>query len=368
VEYKQYKNLRYQGNYYSETELETFCHKNLLKDSGKLPSWEKSIYVFILEWLRENDYIEVSSSGSTGKPKIIRLSKEQMVYSAFRTGTYLNLKRNERALLCLPADYIAGKMMIVRSMVLGLNLLAVNPSSKPLAAITEQPDFAALIPLQVSEILRDIQQRNKLSEIRNILIGGGRLDHQIKFNLQAFPNNIYESYGMTETSTHIALRKINGKGKQTYFQVLDGVKISQDDRKCLQVEMSEMPENVINTNDLVEIINPHEFDLLGRIDNVINCGGIKYIPEIIEEKLMDMIPEPFIIASEPDKNLGERLILIIESDKNGSEERVQLLDSMKVKLDKFEMPREIYYISAFPYTETGKINRKKVQTILKRDT
>lgn len=367
MEFKKYRSLNFQGNFYNEADLKAFCREELSRSSNILPSWEKSIYVFLLEWLDKKDYVEVSTSGSTGKPKIIRLSKVQMISSALRTGRYLNLKKDDKSLLCLPVNYIAGKMMIVRSIVLELNLMAVNPSSKPLAGLTEKPDFVALIPLQISEILKDQQQLEKLSEIRNVIIGGGRLDHLVKSELKSMPNNIYESYGMTETSTHIAVRKINGSVSQKYFQVLEGVRISQDQRRCLQIETPEISDKLILTNDLVEIINDHEFDLLGRIDHVINSGGIKYIPELIEDKLMNLISEPFVIAGEPDKSLGERLILVIESETKSAKEQSRLLKSLKQSLDKFEMPRKIYFIKPFAYTETGKINRKKVLQSLKKE-
>jgi o-succinylbenzoate---CoA ligase len=367
VDLKKYRSLNYQGNFYNEADLKDFCREQLGENQDKIASWEKSIYIFIQEWLDKKDYIKVFTSGSTGERKEFRLRKEYMINSALKTGRYLNLKKGESALLCLSADYIAGKMMLVRSFVFGLNLFALNPSSKPLVELIKQPDFTALVPLQLSEILQDIQQKQILERIRNVIIGGGRLDHQLKAELQSMPNNIYESYGMTETSSHIALRKINGKDCQKYFQLMEGITISQDQRSCLQIEAQDLADDIIVTNDLVEIINHHEFDLLGRFDNLINSGGIKHIPELIEKKLFNLIPDPFIIASEANKSLGEMLILIIESKSKSLEEQSLIFDLLKSVLNKFEMPRKIYFTSPFSFTETGKINRKKVLKSLKKE-
>lgn len=359
-----YSSLTLQGVLYREADLVAYCREKVSAEED-LSSQEKSIYNFILQWLDEKDYVEVFTSGSTGEPKKTKLYKEHMINSALKTGKYLNLKPNETALLCLPAGYIAGKMMIVRSMVLGLNLIFSDPSSKPLEGLTLQPDFTALVPLQMANILQDPLQKKILAKIKNVLVGGGRLDEQICDELESLPNAIYESYGMTETSSHVALKRINGIGRQTGFQTMEGVGISADRRNCLQIEAPELSHDLIITNDIVEIINDHEFKHIGRYDSIINSGGIKHIPELIEQKIKALIREPFIIAAETDKTLGEQLILIIESKVKSREELNKLKQTMQEVLEKYEVPRKIYFTSSFEYTPTGKIKRENVLQSLK---
>jgi O-succinylbenzoic acid--CoA ligase len=325
------------GKSYSYIEL--LAEALYLKENGQL--FEKNIGKFLLEWLNIETFVLVHTSGSTGKPKQIVLQKNAMIASAKATGMFFNLQPKNTALLCLSADYIAGKMMLVRAITLGLHLDAVEPNSNPLEY--KKYDFVAMVPMQVANSLE------KLHLVETLLIGGTKVSYQLaesilKTNCQAF-----ESYGMTETISHIAIKPIGAKE----FTVLPNINISLDERNCLVIEALELSKEKIITNDIVEILNETQFILKGRIDNVINSGGVKIFPEEIEEKLAKFISVRFFIASLPDEKLGEKVILVIEGNP------FEMEKTLFSELSKYQNPKEIVFIENFVETETNKINRKK---------
>lgn len=331
---------------------------NIVK-SYSAPGWQKKIHLFIQEWLSPSPYIEVTTSGSTGTPKNIRFSKDFMVKSALRTGNYLGLKPEDRALLCLPVDYIAGKMMVVRALVLGLDLWPVYPSSNPLQDVIGDFDFAAMTPMQVHHILDAWDGVAKLNRIKSLIIGGGEMDASLSNRVSSLSTRIFHTYGMTETLTHVAMKLLTGEKPQSVYRALEGIYFEQDERNCLVIKDLHLGFDNLVTNDLVELISDSEFNFLGRMDHVINSGGIKIIPELVENKLKSYIPNRFIIAGQKDKLLGEKVILIVEirdSKKPGDLQSV-LRQSL---LEKYEIPREIYYVDFFPESSVGKIQRKKL--------
>ena len=305
--------------------------------------FEKPVGDFLLDWFDSKSYIEMETSGSTGTSKTISVSKQAMVDSALATGDFFDLQPGNSALQCLPVKYVAGKMMLVRAMILGLDLEFVAPSSHPLDNNEIDFDFVAMVPLQAQNSIPE------LKKIKKMIVGGAALNKALEKQLLKLPTEVYETYGMTETITHIAARKLGEKA----FTVLPYVTISYDDRNCLVIHAPRISDEVIITNDIVELVNENQFIFLGRIDNVINSGGIKLIPEQIEEKLASKISQRFFIASKPDNELGEKVVLVIEGEK------YELDDSLYESLGKYEKPKEVVFISKFKETTTGKILRKE---------
>ncbi len=305
-------------------------------------AYEKSIGEFFLDWFDKKDYIEMTTSGTTGLPKLVRLEKQAMIQSALATGDFFDLKPGDKALLCLPTQFIAGKMMLVRSLILGLELDVVSPSLHPLDLNTTTYDFVAMVPLQVQNSI------DGLSKVRKLIIGGAKLDAALEEKLLPLKTEIYETYGMTETITHVAAKRLG----DSVFSILPNVKISQDDRQCLVINVATISDEPIVTNDLVELINEQQFIFLGRIDNVINSGGVKLIPEQIEAKLIGKIPNRFFVTGLPDTTLGEKLVLVIEGEKQ--EFPADFFDV----LGKYEKPKEIVFVTKFKENENGKLLRK----------
>lgn len=305
-------------------------------------AYEQSIGEFFLDWFDKKDYIEMTTSGTTGLPKLVRLKKQAMIQSALATGDFFGLEPGDKALLCLPTQFIAGKMMLVRSLILGLELDVVSPSLHPLQFNTTTYDFVAMVPLQVQNSI------DGLSKVRKLIIGGAKLDSALEEELLPLKTEIYETYGMTETITHIAAKRL----EDSVFSILPNVKISQDDRQCLVIHVATISDEPIVTNDLVELVNEQQFKFLGRIDNVINSGGVKLIPEQIEAKLTGKIANRFFVTGLPDTTLGEKLVLVIEGEKQEFEP-----DFFDV-LGKYEKPKEIVFVSKFKENENGKLLRK----------
>ena len=264
-----------------------------------------------------------------------------MIASAKATGLFFNLQPKNTALLCLSTNYIAGKMMLVRAICLGLHIDTIDPTSAPLSS--KKYNFIAMVPMQVEKSL------SKLHLVDKLLIGGTKVSYTLSESILKTNCNAFESYGMTETISHIAIKKIGVKA----FNVLPNVAISVDKRSCLVIEAIELSQEKIITNDIVEIINPNQFILKGRIDNMINSGGIKIFPEEVEEKLAKYFSVPFFIGSKPDEILGEKVILVIEAKPFSIE------NSVFSQLSKYQIPKEILFLESFERTETNKINRKK---------
>ena len=320
---------------------------------------------FIESWKSGQQSFTLQTSGSTGKPKKIRVSRQSMIRSAELTGQALNLKKGDTALLCMPLEFVAGKMMLVRAMVLDLNLVTVKPSSNPLTQVDDnmQIDFAAMTPMQVKETLKDSLSAKKLRNIKKLIIGGAPVSLQLEQELQQMPGEIYETYGMTETLTHIALRKINGENRSEFFQALTGIKIQTDERGCLVIHAPHLDQPLVITNDLVDVVDDGSFRWLGRADNVINSGGIKIFSEQVERKLQHIITEQrFIITSLPDEKLGQKVVLVIEdSTPRNYENSSRLINQI---LDHYEKPRETFFLKKFPETPAGKIKRNEIQAMI----
>ena len=320
---------------------------------SNLATWEREIFLFYSEWLNTEDTITVQSSGSTGPPKQIKFKKWQLFESALQTGRYFRFNELGNLLLCLPARYIAGKLMIVRALVYGLNLIIQEPGSDPFAHLETKVDFAAVTPHQLHQA---ITNGSPVSKAKTLIIGGGQISTDLLTIIQELSTACYATYGMTETLTHIALQRLNGQGKSDLFTCLPGIKIRTDNRKCLVITVPFIKDEIV-TNDVIERISNIQFRWLGRADNVINSGGVKIFPEQVEAQLAKLIDENFYISSIPDNALGQKLILYIEGRTPLFKEKTQLMEQMKQLLPSHHCPKEIKYIHQFEYTRTGKIIR-----------
>ena len=313
------------------------------------PETKQKVLDFIEEWNSPSDHILVKTSGSTGQPKTISMFKKHMIASANATGQFLGLKKGNTALLCLSMDTIGGRMMVVRSLILELELIVSDVSSSPLSGINKDIDFAAMVPMQVQKTLNE--EPDKVSSIKNLIIGGGPTSPSLIDELQEISTRAFHTFGMTETISHIAMRRLNHPLEDD-FKCLPNVHI-ESKNGSLVITAPEIGVSKLQTNDEVEITSTSSFRWLGRTDFVINSGGIKLHPEEIESKLSHLIKLPYFVYGEKDELLGEKLILAIESSK-----RIDLSkEELQSVLPKHAAPKEIRYIQQFNYTQSGKINR-----------
>ncbi len=344
------KNLNFNFSQLNTNKLNELCLDEIKTSKEQ---WQIDIYIFILEWLNENKQVKAKTSGSTGTPKTILLEKAKMIESAKMTGEFFKFDKEDKALLCLSPEYIAGKMMLVRAIVWQMNLICVKPDGHPLNELNSHIDFAAMIPLQVTN---SIHNKLQIENIKTILIGGGVVDKNLEEKLDDIKCNFFSSFGMTETLSHVAIKTLNGSNKSNTYKALNGITFDFDDRQCLKIKAQKLIQNEIITNDIVNLISSSEFEWLGRYDNVINSGGIKLFPEQIEKLLAKIINTPFFLIGIPDKHLGEKMILFIETQNEMSKVKIQaLIDSA---LEIYQRPREIHFIPRFKRTATNKIQRK----------
>ncbi len=335
---------------FTKEELLQWCWET----SGEAEEWEADHCMFILNWFNDDDYVTALTSGSTGSPKEIRLPKRQMAASAKMTARFFNLQEGSSALLCLPSKYIAGKMVIVRALVNHWHLHWIKPSMNPLHGIADDYDTASFTPPQLHEIMNE--DPLELDKIHVVLVGGGALPGHLESQLLISDSDIYLTYGMTETISHVAVRRIRSSDK--LFRALPGVKFQQSGDGCLVIQSEHLDNEVIETNDVVELIDDQSFIFLGRKDNVINSGGIKIFPEPIEKVIEFLFTGAYFIWKNKDEVFGEKVVLYIEGKEWNDSRKGALLAYMEKNLQKYEVPKEIIFVNSFERTLTDKIIRK----------
>lgn len=309
--------------------------------------FEQAVGDFLLDWFDDKSYIDMLTSGTTGSPKLIRVEKKAMIQSALATGDFFGLQPGDRVLHCLPANYIAGKMMFVRAFILGLDVDFVAPSSHPLEHNDHKYDFSAMVPLQAKNSI------DKLVNIKKLIVGGAKIHKSLEQQLMKLPLEIYETYGMTETITHIAAKRVGEEA----FSTLPHVKVSSNEQQCLEIFAKNIRDEIIVTHDIVKLVSDTQFVWLGRIDNMINSGGIKILPELVEGKLSGLISRRYFVHGVADEILGEKVVLFVEGAP------FDLNPAVFEVLDKYEKPKEVVFVSNFRETPTGKIMREESKVL-----
>jgi O-succinylbenzoic acid--CoA ligase len=336
-------------------------------DSTTLTPYESKVLTFCQQWLAGQPTFTLPTSGSTGEPKMISLSRAQMQTSARLTGQVLGLQQGNRALVCLAVEYIAGLMMLVRGFELGLDLNVVEPSSNPLAPFPAAThfDFTALVPLQLHQILHDSPEKCPiLNRMKAILIGGAPISAALHAQLQSLTAPIYHTYGMTETVTHIALKRLNGPTASDYFTPLPETVLAVDERGCLTIQAPVTNGETLHTNDVVELKPDGSFKWLGRIDHVINSGGVKVQPEQVETALERVLyHQPgqahrrFLVGPLAHPRLGQAVIALFEGEPFSTEVEAKIRAALRQTLHPYQVPRYFYFTPNLLETATGKIDR-----------
>ncbi|MGM9508700.1 AMP-binding protein [Larkinella sp. GY13] len=340
---------------------------------GNLPipqtEYEAKAISFCRQWLSGQSVFTLHTSGSTGTPKPITLSRRQMKASALLTGHTFGLVPGDHALACLNVDYIAGVMMLVRGLELGLVMTVVEPSSNPLLGLnpeTEPVNFAAFVPLQMHAMLdHPGHSLPILNRMKAILVGGAALDRTLEDRLQTVSAPVFSTYGMTETVSHVAIRRINGPDRTDVFQALNGVEIGVDSRNCLFIKAAASDFETIQTNDVVELIDSFHFRLLGRADSIINSGGVKIQPERVEEVIAALLAKEgmaarFFVAGLPDERLGQQVVLFLEGKEWPESRHAVIKEAVLISIGPYAVPRKTVQVPVFPETPTGKIDRKSI--------
>lgn len=330
------------------------------------PDWEipvgeyyPELFGFLKEWWSDSPTMTVQTSGSTGRPKPMEVEKQRMVESARTTCRYLRLSRGDTALLCMSLDYIAGKMMVVRALVCGLNIISTTPCGHPLKECTERIDFAAMVPLQVVNSLSVLEEAGCFEQIKKVIIGGSSINEQLASDLQQLSNAVYSSYGMTETLSHIALRRINGADASKSYFPLSQVEVSLSDEGTLVIDAPHICPVRLTTHDMAEIHADGSFDILGRKDHVINSGGLKIQIEEVERILTPVIRGDFAVTSAPDERFGEALVLVVTNPFEESQ--------IAKVLPTYYFPKQILQIDSLPRLENAKLDRLSLKRIAKEN-
>ena len=327
-------------------------------DSKRLPAfasqsdYHNELFLFLKDWFSPSPYLTVQTSGSTGQPKEIQVEKSRMMQSAQLTCSFLGLKEGDSALLCMSLKYIAGKMMVIRALVAGLDLYLAEPSGNPLRNIDKPFNFVAMIPMQVYNSLTSVEEMKRIKAVKNLIIGGGAIDRELRDKLKSFPNNVYSTYGMTETLSHIAMQKLSGEDTSGSYMPFESVSLSLSEDSALIIDAPLVATERLYTNDIAQIHTDGSFNIIGRRDNIINSGGIKIQIEEVEQQLQPYADRPFAITSLPNPKFGEIVVLVVEGHMD---------EQAFAALPEYHRPKRVIHIDAIPLTETGKVNRAELR-------
>ena len=367
---RQKQRLLLEGREYTPDDISRL----LAEGENAYPSAIRDLFLFLREWFNDSPFMKVHTSGSTGTPKELTVRKEQMMQSARLTCEFLNLQPGDKALLCMNLRYIGAMMVVVRSLIAGLNLFVRPATGHPLADINESLKFAAMVPLQVYNTLQVSVEKERLQQTDILIIGGGAVDSALEAEIKRLPGAVYSTYGMTETLSHIALRRLNGASASEHYYPFSSVRLSLSSENTLVIEAPLVCDEVLQTNDMARIYSDGSFMILGRKDNVINSGGIKIQAEEmdfdgrtvsakeaeeLEKRLQSLIDVPFVITSVPDRRLGQAVTLLIE----GRLHLTAIEGRIQAVLEPYYRPKYIRMVNHIPRTENGKINRAECRIL-----
>ncbi len=305
---------------------------------------------FKKEWRSDSKEVECHTSGSTGTPSRILLPKKEMRAGALRTNHFFNISASSHLHSCISPDYIGGKMMYVRSDISGASFSFETPSNRPLSDY--KGSFINLVSVVPSQMIHILNHPEILENVGHFLIGGSAIPPETRKRISDLGVSAFESYGMTETASHIALRKATDS--EVYFTTLPGISVFYHNENLLGIRIENWKEFL--TNDIAEIHSDNSFKILGRADNIIISGGKKISPELIESILGTNLNFPFFISSRPDEKWGKRLVLVACKD---SPKDYEIFDICRASLPSWMVPKEIIRVDKMPLTANGKIKRIK---------
>ena len=357
--------VHFLGRRYTAEDILSGRFRSIHDSSALFPS----LADFLEEWFSSSPDVRVQTSGSTGVPQKLEVEKKRMMHSAMATCRFFHLDEGQKAYLCMNLKYIGAKMMVVRSLVAGMEIvLAPEVSGRPFQHLEEDLDFAAIVPLQLFNTLE--KEPDRLDRIRTLIVGGGSVDESLLQRIQGLGTAVYSTYGMTETLSHIALRKLNGPDKSIGYRPLEGISLSRSKDGRLRIEAPLLTDHALLTNDLVQMEEDGSFLIVGRADNVIVSGGVKLQMEEIEKKLSEILSRKFAITALPHEKFGEIVLLLVECPVGFPMEKTELEElkrRMQETLEKYERPKGILSVLEIPMTETGKIQRSACRELAMRD-
>ncbi len=353
----------FEGKKYRNNELLNFKQDLLARNSDDKSLFE--LLNFLEDWFSDSETIMLQTSGSTGDAKSIKAKKAQMMQSAKNTCSFFSLSEGQSVLLCMPLQFIGAKMIVVRALIAGLDLYVVPPSSNPMKDIDFSPHFVAMTPQQASECLKNDHDRERLQGIKHLLLGGMAVNETLQAKLDNFPNNVWLGYGMTETLSHIGLRRLNGTEKSEYYTPFKNVSISLSENDTVVIKAPAICDEILTTNDIAELLEDGRFKILGRADNIVNSGGIKIQIEEVENILAPYFDVEFQLSSIVHNELGHQLVIL--TDKICEDWKERCLKAGE-KLSKHKTPKKHILVEKLPLTASGKPDRHNAKILADKNS
>tara|TARA_Y100000385_G_scaffold182253_1_gene188237 strand:- start:1722 stop:2771 length:1050 start_codon:yes stop_codon:yes gene_type:complete len=319
---------------------------------NELNKIDTEIIKFLEFWKSNKETLFIQTSGSTGKPKKIEIKRNAIINSAKATLDYFKIKENSKFHCCLPTKYIGGKMMLVRAFINKAEIILTKPTKNVTSELKEKIDFSAMTSMQVENSIHE----KGFKHIKKLIIGGGPISNQLLEKIENQSTKCYQTFGMTETVSHIAIRELNNSKIDDPYECLNHVKISTNKSGVLIINSTKLNIESLTTNDLVQLTGNEQFKYIGRSDNIINSGGIKVHPETLEKEIEKILKcKDFFIDKIDDIDLGEKIIIIALK----TIEKEKLKKALGEINDQKIVPKSILFCNHFYYTPNNKINRKK---------
>lgn len=294
---------------------------NIKFDFSKQHSWQSllkqieesannELVSFVRNIVENPEEIKVQSSGSTGKPKVFTFTYQQYRASANISIRYFGLKEGMSCLLPMSLKHIGAQLMLVRAFETKMKIDIVTASSDLSDFLQSGYDFVPMVPTQF--LMSYESNSSCFQKVKTVLLGGSSITQDVQEIAKRLPTQVFSSYGMTETLTHVGVKELSSK--ENNYQILPGFKLSLNESNCLEIEAPHFSEKQI-TNDVARL-NGNSFEILGRLDNVIITGGLKVQAEEVEKKLADELNQTFYVSSSADSKWGQVLTLVLSKSLN----------------------------------------------------
>ena len=263
----------------------------------------------------------VPTSGSTGTPRAVVLSHVALAASTAASIAALGCASGERWALALPLRHVAGLQVLARARALKTAVHVVANPGDPhaISAAATHAEHIALVPTQ---LVRCLDAGVDLQRFRSVLVGGGPLAPERANEARAAGVRLVQSYGMTETCGGCVYDGRPLDGVEIDVQHVDGdsgrVRLRSPMRATgyLGAPPNDTtvytPDGWFVTDDVGRFASDGSLEVLGRVDAVINTGGVKVDPTVVETRLRDhpAVIDAAVLAA-PDIEWGERVVVIV---------------------------------------------------------
>ena len=312
----------------------------------------------------------VGTSGSTGTPKGAQLTADNLLSSAHATDDFLG--GPGQWVLAMPAYHIAGLQVLIRSLVAGTDPVIVDVSdgfsiaafADAAARLDADHAYTSLAPLQLAKAMDSTEGVAALQLFDAILVGGAALNPQVAQAAKDAGINIVTTYGSSETAGGCVYNGQPIRGAQIAIKDgriwLGGPMVARGYRNAPGHEAFAEP-GWFMTSDAGEL-RDGELVVTGRLDTIIDSGGLKLHPEVVEQELLAIEGvDAACVVGIPHPRLGQAIVAAY----SGTAGRADIMEGLEDaefegRLSHWMIPKDIKKVAELPLVGPGKVDRQGV--------